>query len=74
MKKYTIKHLYRNGMSTWEDTLPNLIEIFGYTLECGHSRDARIPTKPKGIKSLVAALNESASATGRSYDYYYIYF
>lgn len=35
-------------------------DVFGYTLECGHSWNNKIPLKPKTGKSLVKALNDSA--------------
>ena len=41
-------------------TLQSLInDVFGYTLKCGHSWNSSIPMKPKGVKSLVRALNKS---------------
>lgn len=39
-------------------TLDELMEEFGYTLECGHDYNSRIPLAPKTAELLVAALNK----------------
>ena len=44
--------------------------VFGYTLECGHSWNSKIPRYPKTAKSLVKALNASADEMNRWNDSY----
>lgn len=58
---------YRNDRSRIvEDTLPNLIKYFSYTLECGASYshekgNKKINREPKSIKSLITNLNNAKS-------------
>lgn len=55
-----------------EGTIDELVTYFGYTLLIGSQRDARIPLRPRTIKSLVKALNDSAQVTGRYNDSYWM--
>ena len=66
MYRWLYSHLY------FEGTLSELTEKFSYTLLCGNQQNGKIPTKPKTIKSLVKALNDSCRATGRNNDFYYL--
>lgn len=51
-------------------TLQSLIEnVFGYTLECGNSWMSSIPTKPRDVKSLVKAINDSYNVCNRLSDW-----
>jgi hypothetical protein len=69
MKTFCIIKTHRGRPNEVRGTIPELIDYFGYTLECGHSWNKRIPLEPKTIKSLVNALNNSARETqGRCYD------
>lgn len=69
-KEYTvIVKRYKNSFSSeyreteYTGTMEYLVnDVFGYTLECGHSWDSKINDSPKTGKSLVKALNESANA------------
>jgi len=57
----------------YKGTLPQLVDCFGYTLECGNSWNPKIPIKPKNIRSLISALEKSVRETqGSCYsqDYY----
>lgn len=68
-KIYSIEKYHRGRTSIQSGTLEELIEYFGYTLECGHSWNAKIPRYPKTYKSLVSALNRSVRETqGGCYD------
>lgn len=62
MSKLITVRAWHNGRSTdYTASLEHLIEhCFGYTLECGHSWNPRIPERPKTARSLVSALNKSA--------------
>jgi hypothetical protein len=61
-----------NGRETiYEGTLDYLLgSVFGYSLECGHSWNAKIPREPKSGKTLVKALNDSAYECRRYNDSY----
>ena len=67
-KEYKIKvTTYRHHASSesteriYTGTIDHLIkDVFGYTLECGHSWNSKIPLAPKTGKSLVKALTDSA--------------
>lgn len=69
-KEYTvIVKRYGNSFSSecretrYTGTIGYLVNnVFSYTLECGHSWDSKINDSPKTGKSLVKALNESATA------------
>ena len=63
---------YHHGRATrWEGTIEYLCtEVFGYSLECGHSWNNKIPIRPKTAKSLVKALNDSAYECNRYSDSY----
>lgn len=73
-KVYTVR-TYRNGRQTdTSGTMEELIEYFGYTLECGRSYEhekgnKKINANPKSGKSLVTNLNNAtnnAAANGCS--------
>lgn len=65
-----IKKHHRDSVTLYYGTLKGLIsEVFGYTLECGHSWKASIPTEPKGVKSLVKAINNSYDVCNKWSDY-----
>ena len=56
-----IAKIRRGSKTIYADTIEGLInKTFGYTLECGHSWDSKIPERPKTKTSLVNALNRSA--------------
>ena len=63
---------HHNGRATeYKGTIEHLCKkVFSYTLECGHSWNARIPECPKTAKSLVKALNDSALECRRYSDWY----
>lgn len=63
---------HHNGRVTiWGATQKEMNNrIFGYTLECGHSWNNKIPREPKGVKRLVKALNDSAYECRRYNDWY----
>lgn len=75
-KEYTIIAVHHGRRTPWTGTLEYLIkEVFGYTLECGHSweRDEgcrKVNMNPKSGKSLVTALNNAAHNCNRYFDYY----
>ena len=47
--------------SVYEGTLEELsTEIFGYTLEVGHSYNAKVILRPKTIRSLISNLNKAS--------------
>ena len=70
-KIYSVNSVHRGHSTTFTGTLNELENnVFGYTLECGHSWNSKIPRYPKTIKSLIKALNESAYECRRYSDYY----
>ena len=72
-KVYYVKSIHNGHETIWEGTLEYLKErVFGYTLECGHSRNPKINSNPKTIKSLVNALEKSAIECNRFGDFYYV--
>ena len=78
MKTYKIKYsklftgyCFQRDERTIEGTIEELICYFSYTLLLGHQENARIPLRPRTIKNLVKALNDSAVATGRTNDLYW---
>lgn len=61
----------RGSKTIFAGTIEGLIaETFGYTLECGHSWDSKIPEKPKTKTSLINALNRSADVTNNWSNHY----
>ena len=59
-----IKH--RRGNTTEvTGTLAYLTDYFGYTLEAGHSYDAKVSLAPKSAKGLVSALNRATDSLQR---------
>lgn len=78
MKVFAIKVSRKGREDITKGTLPELIEYYGYTLECGvswqHEKgNKKINRNPKGIKSLVTNLNnaKSNSASNGCSDTYY---
>jgi hypothetical protein len=79
-KTYTVTstRVRTNSTITFEGTLPELIEKFSYTLECGASYshekgNKKINRNPKSIKSLVSNLNNAvnnSAANGYAGIYY----
>ena len=71
-KEYTVICDHKGRELKYTGTLKHLIEdVFGYTLQCGHSWNNRIPLEPKSIKTLINALNKSCDECRRYSDYYY---
>lgn len=81
-KIYTVisTRVRTNSSITFEGTVPELIEKFAYTLECGASYshekgNKKINRNPKSIKSLVSNLNNAvnnSAANGYAGIYYEI--
>ena len=70
-KEITIISTHNGTETRWTGTIQELSDsVFGYTLECGHSWNSRIPRWPKTVKSLVKALNDSAYECRRYNDFY----
>ena len=80
VKTYTVTstRVRTNSTITFEGTLPELLEKFSYTLECGASYshekgNKKINRNPKSIKSLVSNLNNAvnnSAANGYAGIYY----
>lgn len=68
MKTYTINIYHHGNCRQTSGTLAELIEYFGYTLECGHSWNCKLQLQPKTAKSLVSTLNKCISETCRHFD------
>ena len=61
-KEYTVISHHHGRETEFTGTLEHLVnKVFSYTLECGHSWNGKIPEKPKSIKTLIKALNNSAA-------------
>ncbi len=59
-KEITIRSWHRGRSRDYTGTLEDLTtNVFGYTLECGHSWNPKINIHPKTAKALVNALNKS---------------
>ena len=72
IKKIYVAAVHRERTTICGATLQEMNHgIFGYTLECGNSWNHKIPREPKGLKTLVKALNDSADACRRYSDCYY---
>ena len=72
-KVITIIAQHRGREYEHTGTVQELAEnVFGYTLECGHSWNPRIPRYPKTAQALVNALNKSADECRRYEDSYYL--
>lgn len=70
-KVITVISTHNGRDHEWTGTVQELSEdVFGYTLECGHAWNSRIPRWPKTAKSLVKALNDSADECRRYNDSY----
>ena len=71
-KKKIYVAAHHNGKTTiWGATLEEMNhDIFSYTLQSGNSWNSKIPTNPRGVKTLVKALNDSANECRRYYDWY----
>lgn len=53
---------HRGNKRVYSGTVDYLVDkVFGYTLECGHSWNEKIKENPKTAKSLITALNLSAT-------------
>jgi len=59
MKTYTVQQTRKGRTTEIKGTLPELIEYFGYTLECGNSWNRKIQKNPKTIKSFISNLQRS---------------
>lgn len=67
-KEYTIIKTRRNRESEVTGTLPELVDYFKYTLECGNSWNPKINKAPKTIRGLLSSLDKSVQETqGGSY-------
>ena len=76
-KQYTINTTAIRMMSDSKNyqtsgTLPELIQYFSYTLECGESYSSnkgckKVDRNPKTIKGLITSLNNAASNTSVHY-------
>lgn len=80
MKKYQITKSNYRSTYTQEGTLPELIQAYSYTLECGASwqhekGNKKINKQPKSIKSLITnlynAANNSAANGYSGYEFEY---
>ena len=69
-KEITVRAYHRGRTRDWTGTVEHLrSNVFGYTLECGNSRNHKINLFPKTGKALVKALNQSVDETqGGCYD------
>lgn len=70
-KEYTVVKTKSDLSSTrkteYTGTVERLAnEVFGYTLDIGHSHDARINMHPKTIKGLISAVNKSFGIKNQS--------
>jgi hypothetical protein len=63
MKTFKIKKTRKGRETIFEGTLPELIQMFSYKLECGNSWNHKISRNPKTAKSLVDNLNKSVYET-----------
>lgn len=71
-KTIYVKSIHKGRERIYAGTLEDMIKnVFGYTLECGHSWNNKIPEQPKTAKSLIKALNDSAYECNNYYDSYY---
>lgn len=69
-KYICVKAHHRNSTILYCGTIQSLVSrVFSYTLECGHSWKSSINTEPKGLKSLVGALNKSYDVCNRYSDW-----
>ena len=70
-KIYTVISHHNGRATEYTGTMDDLCtRVFGYTLDCGHSWNNKIPRYPKTGKSLVKALNDSAYECCRYTDWY----
>lgn len=75
-KEYTIISVHHGREHKYTGTMEYLLnEVFGYTLECGHSWEGqtgclKVNMNPKTGASLVTALNNAAHNCNHYYDYY----
>lgn len=78
MKTYKVKCERRGRESFFEGTMPELVLIFKYTLDCGASYqhekgNKKINRSPKTLASLITNLNNAKnnlSANGYTPEYY----
>ena len=59
MKIFTVEVTRKGNKTQYTGTLPELIQIFSYTLECGHSWNKKISKIPKTIASFIKNVNMS---------------
>lgn len=64
-KTYTVIKTRKGIARSTTGTLAELVRDYSYTLECGHSYNSKINTKPTTIKGLITALNKSVDETQR---------
>lgn len=63
-KQITVRSYHRGRSHDWTGTIDELCtNVFGYTLECGHSWNPKINMRPKTGAALVKALNQSVAET-----------
>ena len=63
-KQITVRSYHHGRSHDWTGTVEELrSRVFGYTLECGYSWNAKINRFPKTGKALVKALNQSVEET-----------
>jgi hypothetical protein len=69
-----ITKCHRDKETAFEGTLDELIQVFSYTLECGHSWNHKINKHPTTLKSLVSNINKSYKETqGACYNQDYVF-
>lgn len=65
-----VESVYRDRGTIWCGTVKELVnDVFGYTLECGHSCNQRIQRYPKTAASLEKSLNRSSAETNNFTSY-----
>lgn len=63
-KQITVRSYHRGRSHDYTGTIDELVrDVFGYTLECGHSWNSKINMRPKTGAALVKALNQSVAET-----------
>ena len=69
-KEITIRSWHHGHSHDYTGTVEELREnVFGYTLDCGHSWNPKINRYPKTAKALLKALEQSVEETqGGCYD------
>ena len=68
-KVFYVASEHRGRTTVWAGTIDQLVNVFGYTLECGHGWNPRVNRNPKTIKALISALDKAVNTTqGGCYD------